>query len=63
MHAEETPETTVREHVSRHDRIGDLPLVTESARVTDVSAMVHSLVLSAERLGVPPERIESEGFG
>jgi ferredoxin-NADP reductase len=28
-----------------------------------INAMVYSLVRSVERLGVPPERIESEGFG
>jgi ferredoxin-NADP reductase len=28
-----------------------------------ISAMVYSLVRAVERLGVPPERIESEGFG
>jgi ferredoxin-NADP reductase len=31
----------VREHASQHDRIGDLPLVTESATVSDVTAMDH----------------------
>ncbi|MFB6177654.1 MAG: ferredoxin--NADP reductase [Halobaculum sp.] len=30
---------TIRPHKSTHDRIGDLPLVTESARVTDVTTM------------------------
>jgi NAD(P)H-flavin reductase len=28
-----------------------------------INAMVYSLVNAVERLGVPPERIESEGFG
>jgi ferredoxin-NADP reductase len=28
-----------------------------------INAMVYSLVRAVERLGVPPERIESEGFG
>ncbi|MCG1004210.1 MULTISPECIES: ferredoxin--NADP reductase [Halobacterium] len=28
-----------------------------------INAMVHSLVTAAEKLGVPPERILSEGFG
>jgi len=28
-----------------------------------INAMVYSLVQSVERLGVPPDRIESEGFG
>jgi len=28
-----------------------------------INAMVYSLVQAVERLGVPPERIESEGFG
>lgn len=31
--------TTVREHKSQHDAISDLPLVTESATVTDVSSL------------------------
>jgi len=39
MHREGTPGTTVRELAARHDSVGDLPLVTESARVTDVTAM------------------------
>jgi ferredoxin-NADP reductase len=28
-----------------------------------INAMVYGLVKAAERLGVPPTRIESEGFG
>lgn len=28
-----------------------------------INAMVHALVRTCERIGIPPERIESEGFG
>lgn len=41
------------------------PLVPRNMEVyaCGINAMVYSLVKSVRRLGIPPERIESEGFG
>lgn len=61
MDAEATPETTVREHVSHHDSIGDLPLVTESARVTDVAAMDNDR--ESEVTEAINDRLDSAGLG
>jgi len=35
----DTTEATIRDHASQHDAIGDLPLITRSARVVDVEKM------------------------
>ncbi len=60
MDAEATPQSTVKEHVSRHDSIGDLPLVTKSARVTGVAAMDHDR--EAEVTAAINDRLESAGL-
>jgi len=39
LHPEQAPETTVRDLATQHDSVEDLPLVTESARVVDVTVM------------------------
>jgi len=52
--------------IAREPRSGvDARLDPTSAEVyaCGINAMVYSLVKAAERLGIPPERIESEGFG
>ncbi|WP_136686685.1 ferredoxin--NADP reductase [Halorhabdus amylolytica] len=52
----------VREHASQHDSIADLPLVTESARITDVDAMDvdrRSEVESAVTRQLKPAGLES----
>lgn len=61
MHPEATPDTAVREHVAVHESIGDLPLVTKSARVTDVTAMDYDR--ENEVTEAINDRLDSAGLG
>jgi len=70
-HVDETgvsaPLGTLLDDRLRDEPASDAPATIDPGNVEvyacGINAMVYSLVATVERLGVPPERIESEGFG